>query len=578
MAEIALPVNVNRFWAWLVVDELVRSGVRQFCLSPGSRSTPLVLAAAAHPDASVQVHIDERGSAFFALGYARATGTPAAWISTSGTAAVNGHPAVVEAAQDGIPLICLTADRPPELRDTAANQTVDQVRLFGNSPRWFFDLPAPSPNIDPRFVLTTIDQAVFRARSDKGPVHINCMFREPLADEPDGWAPGADERSLLERAPGPFTRYLAPRLTAGDESFEQVAALLAAAGRGLLVVGRLDAGTDRSAVIDLARRLGWPVFADIRSGVGDDVQVIPHFDLLLAGAAFQDEVRPDTLLMLGSLPVSRRLQQYLFDAASRVRVQVASTSSRMDPDHRVTHRIVAEPGLFARMIVPLLPVRAPAAPLNRVAHFARAFDRVLERRLSGSAVTEPGVARAVSRWIPEGHGLFIGNSMPIRDFDAFAGSGPVCAAIDSNRGASGIDGLVSTAAGFSMGLGAPVTAVLGDLSVLHDLNGLAYLRDIPVHLVVINNDGGGIFSFLPVSAAGAAFEPYFATPHGLSFGDAARLFGLAYAAPQSMQEFEEAYRDAVSRRRAILIEVRTDRRDNHALHRALLHEAEVLRA
>ncbi len=575
MAVFEVPVNINRFWAWLVVDELVRSGIRQFCLSPGSRSTPLVLAAAAHPDAAVRVHVDERGSAFFAVGVARATGSPAVWISTSGTASVNGHPAVVEAAQDGIPLVCLTADRPPELRDTSANQTVDQVRLFGTSPRWFFDLPAPSPNVDPRFVLTTIDQAVFRARADRGPVHINCMFREPLADGSDGWVPDEDDRALLGRCPGPYTRYVHGVSTPGEDALEQVAGLLTAAERGLVVVGRLDPGTDRGAISDLVRRLGWPVFSDIRSGFHEAARVIPHFDLLLAGEGFQAEVRADTVLMLGSLPVSKRLQQFVRESRPRVLLQVASSSSRMDPDHRVTHRVVADVGLLSRTVSSRLPDRSDRP--NGASRFASAFEKVLESRLSGDGITEPGVARAVALLVPRGHGLFIGNSMPIRDFDAFGGSGLACAAIESNRGASGIDGLVSTAAGFGAGLGAPVTAVLGDLSVLHDLNGLAYLRDNPVHLVVINNDGGGIFSFLPVSAAGAAFEPYFATPHGLSFADAARLFGLAYAAPASMTAFEAAYREAVSSGRSALIEVRTHRGENVALHRSLLEEAGALR-
>src|SRR5215210_6586165 len=271
--------RANRLWAYLIVEELLRCGVDFFCVAPGSRSTPLVAALAANEKARTLVHFDERGTAFAALGYARATGRPAAWITTSGTAVANGLPAVVEASTDGVPMILLTADRPPELRQTGANQTIDQPDIFGDYVRWRFDLPAPDPGIDPAMVLTTVDQAAYRAsRAPQGPVHLNLMFREPFLLEGDEDALSGP--SSWERSDEPYTRYAATKPAVDGMEIHKLWETLRPVRRGLVVAGRLASRKQGEAVLRLAEVLGWPLLPDIGSQVrlGADSQgLVPHY-------------------------------------------------------------------------------------------------------------------------------------------------------------------------------------------------------------------------------------------------------------------------------------------------------------
>jgi 2-succinyl-5-enolpyruvyl-6-hydroxy-3-cyclohexene-1-carboxylate synthase len=642
--------NINRFWADLLVEELVRCGVGLFVLAPGSRSAPLASAVAAHPEARYVMHFDERGGAFAALGWARATGRPAAWVTTSGTAVANGLPTVVEASMDGVPLLCLTADRPPELRQTGANQTIDQPGIFGEYVRWRFDLPAPSPEIDPAFVLTTADQAVHRALHPAGPVHLNTMFREPLAPVPDGrvlpdlpprWRGGDD----------PFTRYERPHMVATSEVAE-IADRLASIERGLVVAGRLRTRAEGEATLRLADALGWPLLPDVGSQIRlgpDHDAVCPYVDLALGSEAFRTAHRPEAVVHLGGRMTSKRLALHIAAASPALYVVVRDDPRRFDPDHAVTHRVEADVAAWCDVVATSVPRRSAGSWRQAWRAASQAVERMLDgalredefsadtnlqsagvhltaphggagaQRLGGytapertgasakdplrlpaapeatsprggvtpshqegvaavprgkedAAITEPGVARAVSRRIPEGHGLVLAASMPVRDVDTFAVAGGAPVLVATNRGASGIDGTVATAAGFARGLGRPVTLLIGDLALLHDLNSLALLRDPaqpPVTVVVINNDGGGIFHFLPI-ARHEAFEPLFGTPHGMGFEGAARQFGLDYARPAEAAAFESAYADAAASGRSSLIEVVTDRVANHALHAELL--------
>src|ERR671920_355220 len=274
--------RANRLWANLIVEELVRCGVDFFCVAPGSRSTPLVAALAANDRARSLVHFDERGTAFAALGYARATGRPAAWITTSGTAVANGLPAVVEASTDGVPMILLTADRPPELRQTGANQTIDQPDIFGDFVRWRFDLPAPDPGMDPAMVLTTVDQAAYRAgRAPHGPVYLNLMFREPFLSDPE------DEHVLSgpsswAQSDEPYTRYAATKSAVDWMGIQGLWETLRPVRRGLVVAGRLASRKQGEAVMRLADALGWPLLPDIGSQVRlGVVGLASHYDALL---------------------------------------------------------------------------------------------------------------------------------------------------------------------------------------------------------------------------------------------------------------------------------------------------------
>ncbi len=567
--------NINRLWADLLVEALIRHGITQFCLAPGSRSTPLTTAIAAHLQARAVMHFDERGSAFFALGYGRATRTPAVWVTTSGTAVANGLPAVIEAAAEGVPLLMLTADRPPELRDTGANQAIDQVKLFGGYVRWQFDLPCPSPSIDPAFVLTTLDQAVYRTvQAPAGPVHLNFMLREPLAPTPTQALPPDYTASLASwyASDQPYTVYVPSTPAPDPQSCAIVAAQLNAAERGLLVVGRLDTVEEAEAVRVFAKALDWPVLPDVTSQlrVGASApQVVAYYDQVLACEGFAEKHKPDVVLHIGGKSVSKRLMLYLQAARPSVYITVKNTPFRQDPMHHVTAHVQADPVAFCAAVRPLLRTHPNAAWNTAWLGADRRVAKVLKQHLGGGTLTEPDVARLVAGHLPDGHGLYLASSMPVRDVDAFAepvGSRPRVAA---NRGASGIDGTIASAAGFATGLGQPVTLLIGDLALLHDLNSLALLRQVPVVVVAVNNDGGGIFSFLPIAQFEDVFEPYFGTPHGLTFEAAAQLFGLPYIQPETPADFLTAYQEACAVGTSVLIEVRTNREENRAFHESL---------
>ncbi len=569
--------RANLLWATLIVEELARSGVDFFCVAPGSRSTPLVAALAANEKAGSLVHFDERGTAFAALGYARATGRPAAWITTSGTAVANGLPAVVEAATDGVPMILLTADRPPELRQTGANQTIDQPDIFGDYVRWRFDLPAPDAAIDPAMVLTTVDQAVYRARrAPGGPVHLNLMFREPFIPDPgdegllapDSWSTSGE----------PYTRYAATRPAVNLDEVEHLWQALRPVKRGLVVAGRLLSRKQGEAMLRLAKSLGWPLLPDVGSQIrlGTRSECLVHYhDALLASERFEEVHAPEAVLHVGGRAVSKRLEQFLAGSRPDPYVIVRENPFRLDPGHRVTHSVEAD---VLDLCAALAKVAGSDARTDSswTESWRQASERVdgyLDRSFAeAKELNEPLVARLISQHVPEAHAIVVASSMPVRDLDTYAAPDGAPIPVVANRGASGIDGTVATAAGFARGSGRPLTLLIGDLALLHDLNSLAMLRDLPVVVVVLNNDGGAIFSFLPIARNKEFFEPYFGTPQGLSFEHAAAMFGLDYEHPGTVSDFVEVYRAACTRNTPSLIEARTDREENVAMHQELLAE------
>jgi len=567
--------RANRLWAYLIVEELLRCGVGFFCVAPGSRSTPLVAALAANEKDRSLIHFDERGTAFAALGYARATGRPAAWITTSGTAVANGLPAVVEAATDGVPMILLTADRPPELRQTGANQTIDQPDIFGDYVRWRFDLPAPDPGIDPAMVLTTVDQAAYRAgRAPQGPVHLNLMFREPFLSDPE------DEEVLSgpsswERSDEPYTRYAATKPAVDEMEIHRLWETLRPVKRGLVIAGRLASRKQGEAVLRLADALGWPLLPDIGSQVRLGAKgLVAHYDALLAGDSFARTHAPEAVVHIGGRALSKRLEQFLARSRPDPYVVMRENPFRLDPAHRVTHSVEANVPDFCAAIARAAIEDSATMDLSWTRDWREASEQVDRHldRIIPEEPNEPLVARVLSRNIPPDHGLVVASSMPVRALDTYAAADGAPVPVAANRGASGIDGTVATAAGFARGLGRPVTLLIGDLALLHDLNSLAMLRDVHVIVVVLNNDGGGIFSFLPVATHEEFFEPYFGTPQGVGFGPAAKMFGLGYEHPTTTEEFVEAYGSACARGTSTLIEVKTDRAENVALHRRVLEE------
>lgn len=537
------------------------------------------MAAARHPRVPSVVHFDERGAAFHALGWASATGKPAVLICTSGSAAANYWPAAVEASMSCVPLILLTADRPPELLDCGANQAIDQTRLYGEYVRWSFTLPCPDPLISPHMVLTAVDQALYRAqRPPAGPVHLNCMFREPLAPvlkDQDSVAACMESLAVWQKSKSPFSDCRLPNIRLKTEDDLALLNLLNGVKRGLLVVGRLRTAKESAAARLLAETLQWPVFPDVCSGLrlagATKAPCVAQYDQLLLSEKFQQECTPEFVLHLGGAITSKRLQEHL----ARLRPEymlVNAQPFRQDPFHQVTHRVEMGITGFGKWLTP--SVRDIGAPSwgKDFSEYSQRISRKVDAWLKdASALSEIAVARLVSRQRPAGSMLFLGNSMPIRDMDMYGAPDGPEGVVAANRGASGIDGNTATAAGYANALKTPVTAVIGDLAALHDLNSLSLLRAsaAPVILVVINNNGGGIFSLLPIAEYAETFEKCFGTPHGLAFEEAARMFGVSYACPDSQARFTQAYGQAIAAGSSALIEVRTDRADNARAHREL---------
>lgn len=568
-ASTATAARVTEVWAATFIDELARSGVTTVCLSPGSRSTPLVLQAASHPDLRVVTHLDERSAAFFALGVGKATRRPAAVLTTSGTAAANLFPAVVEAAQAGVPLIALTADRPHRLRDADANQAIDQIHLFGRHVRRFFEVAPPSPEARQlRHLRALAARAVMEATGDDpGPVHLNFPFDKPL--EPPSSEKGGGA-AVARPGGAPFTRPSTGSCGPSTATIRDVAGLLARSRRGVIVAGPCaEPWRTGPALLRLGAAAGLPVLADPLSGArfGPDrwAARIATYDLFLRSPDVATALRPDLVLRFGAAPTSAALGRYLEEARDAIHITVDGGRRWKDHAALATHYHREDPGHLAEALAEAVPEgdggwRDLWLSVEDASSEAAAPE--------GDELTEPRVLTAALRAAADHGWLFVSNSMPVRDLDGFGHAGGAEIRALANRGASGIDGVVSTAAGVSAGAGTPVVCVLGDLAFYHDMNGLLATRerDVRVVYVVIHNDGGGIFHLLPVRAFEPAFTDHFATPHGLDFRHTAALYDLPYQRVQQPAELETAVRRATSAGGSHVLEVRTDREQNR-LHR-----------
>jgi 2-succinyl-5-enolpyruvyl-6-hydroxy-3-cyclohexene-1-carboxylate synthase len=564
--------NINALWGALIVEELIRQGVERFVVAPGSRSAPLV-AAVARSRATGTVWLDERGATFHALGLARGSGLPAAVITTSGTAVANLLPAVVEAAMDGVPLILLTADRPPELRDVGANQTIEQRGIFGTYLRWSFDLPCPDDRLPARMVLTAVDEAVRRALRELGPVQLNCPFREPLAPDPAPWdGTCLQGTNSWQASTAPFTLVEQRPGEPDADAVSAIAAVLARAQNGLLVTG-VAAWDDRNAVQELAQTLGWPWVTDVRSqlrfGTAAPVH-LPHLDRCFA--ADPERWVPDVVLQLGGSLTSKRLQTFLDRGDAGHQILIDRRARRLDPGHRMTRRIDGDVGPWCEALGEAVAGRVKAPSMDRL----RAVHQRLEGTMAlaideGGALTEPWVARWLTRHVRPDHALFLSSSLPVREVDDYGALDGPPLRVAANRGASGIDGVIASAAGFACGSGRPCTLVIGDLALLHDLNGLAMLvEEIPtLTIVVLNNGGGGIFALLPIAEHEDVFSPLFDTPHAFRFDGVCRSFGLHYTRVETRSELEDAYSAAVTKGAHAVIEVASDMRANRETHRRI---------
>jgi 2-succinyl-5-enolpyruvyl-6-hydroxy-3-cyclohexene-1-carboxylate synthase len=568
------PTNANTALASAFAEELARCGLRHAVLSPGSRSTPLALALWRQAEIETTVVVDERSAAFFALGAAQASGVPVAILCTSGTAAANFHPAVCEADHSAVPLLVLTADRPPELRGIGAGQAIDQLKLYGDSVRWFCEVGTHAADDDGLLHLrSTACRAFAAARGEPrpGPVHLNFPLREPLAPLPeDGGVTAVDPLALNGRDERPLTAVTPIDMEPSQFLLDEVAGHIADADLGVIVAGRQLDPELREPLAHLARVAGYPILAEptsqLRCGPHDRSYVMTTYDLLLRDERFRETASPDLVLRFGEMPTSKPLRSWLAESGAD-QIVADSLGDWNEPTRRAAAILRADPTeLAAGWAARLGEDRPPPAMWLEAERAARdALDAELRE---ADALTEPGLQLALGAAYGDGELVYTASSMPIRNQEAFLPSSETDVTFLCNRGANGIDGLISSGIGAAHATGKPTTIVTGDLGLLHDVGGLAAMRDVatPVRIVVIDNDGGGIFHFLPQEQAlgGEEFEALLGTPRGVDVGRAAALFDLPHHRIESLDELPDALAAGTG-----LIEVDTDRQTNAALHRRL---------
>ncbi|KAF0928968.1 hypothetical protein E2562_011059 [Oryza meyeriana var. granulata] len=582
-----------------------------FCIAPGSRSSPLALSATGHPLTTCISCYDERSLGFHALGYGRGSRKPAIVITSSGTAVSNLLPSVVEASQDFIPLILLTADRPPELHDAGANQAINQVNHFGSFVRHFFSLPPPDDQMYARMVLTTVDSAAYYAmQAPQGPVHINCAFREPLDYRYQDWSvnclKGLDKWFINRE---PYTRYLGMKMVSalGDYSCSvmEVLEIVKKAKQGLLLVGAIHTEEDIWAVALLARHLSWPVAADVLSGLrmrkvqnsflGLDKSIlfIDHIDQILLSESVKSWISPDVIVQIGSRITSKRVGTYLESCCPSSYILIDAHPCRHDPSHIVTHRIQATIAEFAASLCQCSFQRKTRRWSDILMVLNSAVSQEIMFQVhSELALTEPYVAHVIGEALYGDATMFVGNSMAIRDLDMFGKGwidhctnannammhhfpGFIGAPVAGNRGASGIDGLLSTAIGFAIGSNKHVFCMIGDISFLHDTNGLSLLNQRaqrkPMTVIVINNHGGAIFSLLPIAktASTQIMEKFFYTSHDISISKLCAAHRIEHFVVQTKTELHDALVKSHVGHVDCVVEVENRIVDNANFHRII---------
>jgi 2-succinyl-5-enolpyruvyl-6-hydroxy-3-cyclohexene-1-carboxylate synthase len=563
-------------------DELSRCGMQHACTSPGSRNSPIVASLVRDRRIRCWSHIDERCAGFFAIGLAKATVVPVAVTCTSGTAAANLAPAVIEARHAGVPLVVLTADRPAELRDVGAGQTIDQLKLYGDAVKWFAEVEQPEASVASlRWIRQLACRAYWTALEGRpGPVHLNLPLREPLVLDgplPDNPLPGRPDGAPWVRSvggppplggdpgdPAPRDGALPIGTQVRDDATSQPLP-----ARGVIVAGRDERGDVGSRAATTAATLRYPLLADPLSAARHGDTAIGAYDLLLRDPGFRDRARPELVVRVGDLPTSKPLRAWLESLGDVPQLALDRDGEWQDPAAVVSERHRGDPAGTLHA----LGRRGSSPDESWLASWTAADDAVtcaLSEELDGQPLSEPAVARRLGEWLGPDVTLFCAASMPIRDLELYLPAHRHGPAILSNRGANGIDGTVSSAFGVAAS-GRPVVLLIGDVALAHDIGGLLAARRLGLELtiVVLNNDGGGIFNFLAISDDAEVFAQHIATPHGLDFEHAAALYGLVYQQATTTNELQTMLRTSIGSGRCTIIEIRTDRLQNLALHRQL---------
>jgi len=582
-------INRNIIWTETFVRELVSVGVKYACISPGSRNTPLTLAFANNQNIKKFVNIDERSNGFFALGLAMSSKTPVVLVCTSGTATAEFYPAIIEAYQQRVPLIVCTADRPPELLDCGANQTINQTNIYKNHIRWFFDVGLPSPSVRGiKHIKAIARRAIYESTiRSKGPVHLNFPFRKPF--EPESYTDEV-ENDILELSnsvlnnKNEFFREEEKNLMSG-KWFKKIINHLKNKSKGLMIVGpEVYNHNFLEKCQALSQKLGYPVLADgasqLRFGKHDKGNLITNFDGFLRSDSFSKKYQPDLILHFGRTITSKALDTYL-EKWNAARFMINEFGDWFDPSNKSAASLACKPYVFCETTLKLL--EREIIP-ERSANWLKIFldtDRKVQQIKSeviekARFPNESRIINELLRLIPDDSQIMLSNSMPIRDFDYFASTMNKDIIIYHNRGASGIDGIISTALGIMVGNRKPTVLLIGDLAFYYDLNGLLAAKkyNIPLVIILINNNGGGIFKVLPISNYKKFFKKYFIASHNLDFKPFVEGYGGNYNLIKSWNHFRQIFPKSLAKKNFSVLEIKTNASTSLSLRKKFWNEIE----
>lgn len=573
--EKLLSQNINRIWSSLIIDEFCKNGITQFYLSPGMRNAPLV-AGLVHLqkfDKKIEIIlcIDERGASYRALGYSKATGKPAVLICTSGTAMANYMPAVVEAKKSNLPLIILSADRPAELTFCDDNQTIDQTKFFGDFIQGQMNLGAPTVDISPLAMTSSLSNLIHKSLfPQKGPVHFNCAFREPLEDTivpvPTDYLNLA--KIQIERS-GPSTKYVNLETRPDKETLAEIASLLKNSKTGLLVIGSLAPYESTEVVQEFVKNLNWPTYFDVSSSLKYAFNLsdgaLPTFD----HPEFQNELvnnPPQTVFHIGGRLTSKHYYSFLKKVPQINLITLSLNLEKEDPSHHTKIRLNSHINSTLESIMGHFD--GMKLPKKSLSLDFQSFTKNKIKLIDDGPLAYPSISKTIIDNIPDNSILYIGNSTVVRTFDAyFSYENKKTLKIATNRGVSGIEGFVASTAGLIDGIKKEVYLIVGDVSFIHDLNSLLFLKDIktPMKIIIVNNDGGGIFTLLPIHKEKSVLD-YITSPHGQNFKQIAASFNIDYVEARDRNQFSEAFKSMQSKDHHTILEVFIDHETNKSVY------------
>jgi len=542
------------------VDELARSGIVNVVISPGSRSTPLAYLFTEHPKFKVWVDIDERSAAFFALGMAKTDGNPAVLLCTSGTAAANYLPAVTEARISRVPLIVLTADRPHELRDVGAPQAIDQLDLYSKHAKWFFDMPLPEGSeAMQRFVRETANRVVATAVSEPaGVVHLNFPFREPLI-------PDFSLAQQFFSTDHPTVAVYQGSVRLETNVLYKLADRLNSVDRGIIVCGQVDHISFEEDLFEIASKCGFPILADplsqLRTCFAKHQQfLIDCYDSFLRFDEITQALQPELIIRIGAMPVSKALTQFIQNSSAE-QIVIDGGNGWREPTGTATTMVYCDEAKFCHDLNKWIEDKGTSTYVKKWTDVNRWITKILGKVKDSGYLQEGQIFSKIADWLPDECNLFAGNSMVIRNLDTHFHHTNKQIRIFGNRGANGIDGTVSTALGVAANSDLPTYLIVGDLSFIHDLNSLilAKMNQLDLFIIIINNDGGAIFSFLPQASAPGQFEKLFGTPHGIVFSGVIDMVDGKYRRAYTLIDIEEGIQHFQNQVGLRVLEVITDR-------------------